>query len=311
MTTPDLTSYDWIVISSSAGKDSQAMLDYVFGLAEAAGVLDRVVVVHADLGRVEWMKTRELAERQAARYSARFEVVKNLTDLLWRIATRGKWPSATERYCTSDFKRGPIRTLHTRLAREWKARGGKGACRILDCMGLRAQESTAREKCNVCKDREVPSKGRVSKRWVSRSTCTTCRGTGKRNPLVALPEASSRNKEVWEWLPVHAWKLEEVWARIKASRTHDLAHPAYALGMPRLSCVFCIFAPQPALILAGKHNPELLAEYVRVEQKIGHTFTKRKPTANNPWRGSIAEIKEAVDAGETVDPTTMNDAWNM
>ena len=58
----DLRSYDWIVINSSAGKDSQAMLDYVTHLARIAGVEDRIIVVHADLGRVEWKGTKELFE---------------------------------------------------------------------------------------------------------------------------------------------------------------------------------------------------------------------------------------------------------
>lgn len=46
---PSLTDYDVILVNSSAGKDSQASLDVVVEQARAAGVLDRVVVVHADL----------------------------------------------------------------------------------------------------------------------------------------------------------------------------------------------------------------------------------------------------------------------
>lgn len=61
----DLASFDCIVINTSAGKDSQAMMDYVVGLARAAGVLHKVIAVHADLGRVEWKGTRELAETHA------------------------------------------------------------------------------------------------------------------------------------------------------------------------------------------------------------------------------------------------------
>jgi hypothetical protein len=56
-------------------------------------------------------------------------------------------------------------------------------------------------------------------------------------------------------------------------------HFAYDLGMPRLSCCFCIFASEDALMIAGKHNPELLTEYVRVETKIDHTF-KNGPLAS-------------------------------
>ena len=76
-------------------------------------------------------------------------------------------------------------------------------------------------------------------------------------------------------------------------------HPAYDLGMPRLSCVFCIFAPKAALILAGKHNPKLLAEYVQVEQEIGHRFTVKL---------SMAEVAQAVESGENTGEMT---SWNM
>ena len=37
------------------------------------------------------------------------------------------------------------------------------------------------------------------------------------------------------------WKVEDVWARIKASGVEH--HKAYDLGMSRLSCCFCVFAP--------------------------------------------------------------------
>ena len=90
-----------------------------------------------------------------------------------------------------------------------------------------------------------------------------------------------------DWLPLHAWTTEQVWQRIKASGVRY--HPAYDLGMPRLSCCFCIFSPRSALLLAGKHNPELLAEYVAVEKQIGHRFRKEL---------SLTEVQEALAKGE-------------
>ena len=66
-------------------------------------------------------------------------------------------------------------------------------------------------------------------------------------------------------------------------------HRAYDLGMPRLSCVLCIFAPRDALILAGLHNPALLADYVAVENQIGHTFRQDQ---------TLVEIQSAIAAGE-------------
>ena len=58
----NLIEYDLILVNSSAGKDSQAMLSRLVSLALVQGVsLDRFCVVHADLGRVEWKGTREEA----------------------------------------------------------------------------------------------------------------------------------------------------------------------------------------------------------------------------------------------------------
>jgi 3'-phosphoadenosine 5'-phosphosulfate sulfotransferase (PAPS reductase)/FAD synthetase len=249
----NLTEYDWIVVSSSAGKDSQAMLDYVCEQARNEGVIDRIVVVHADLGRVEWRGTRELAQKQADHYCVRFEVVKRRqNDLLDHVRQRGMWPSSKARYCTSDHKRGPIRTLFTRLVREFEAINRP--CRILNCMGMRASESPARSK---------------------------------RKPFKFDASASNGKREVYEWLPIHQWSEDQVWSRIKKSGVEY--HPAYDYGMPRLSCCFCIFAPREALMVAGKHNRELLNEYVEVENEINHTFRK-------DFR--IAEIKASIDSGE-------------
>lgn len=69
--------------------------------------------------------------------------------------------------------------------------------------------------------------------------------------------------------------------------------------MPRLSCCFCIFAPRVALLLAGKHNSELLAEYVRVEREIGHSFRLELP---------LAEVQRALEEGE--EPGSIQ-SWTM
>ena len=59
---PDLASYDVILVNTSAGKDSQAMLDVIVERCDAASIpRGRIVCVHADLGRVEWDGTAELA----------------------------------------------------------------------------------------------------------------------------------------------------------------------------------------------------------------------------------------------------------
>jgi 3'-phosphoadenosine 5'-phosphosulfate sulfotransferase (PAPS reductase)/FAD synthetase len=204
---PSLRDYDWVISNSSAGKDSAAMLDVLAEQAKSEGILDRLVVVHADLGKVEWPGTRELAERQARRYGLRFEVVRRKQgDLLQYVEKRGRWPSPAQRYCTSDMKWSPVMTLFTRLTAETRGRDPGKVVKLLNCLGLRAEESPAR---------------------------------AKQVPFQLDQRASNGKRAVYRWLPIHDWTTEQVWARIKSSDVES--HPAYSLGMPRLSCCFCIF----------------------------------------------------------------------
>lgn len=291
ITTPELSDYDVIAISSSGGKDSQAMLSHLRMLTGVLGIADRIVVIHADLGTAEWPGTKDTAKAQADHFGARFEVCTRIgavakksgkvyeagdtygpiTDYAGR---RGAWPSNQQRWCTSDFKRGPILTVFTRLAKEWRqATGETRACRILDCQGLRAEESPARAK---------KESFQIRKR--------------------------SRTQSVDTWLPIHSWTTEGVWDEIKISGAPH--HWAYDIGMPRLSCVFCIFAPKAALILAGRHNRKLLDEYVSVENRTGHTF--RQDLA-------LADILEEIKKGDQGAASDWDDhgcsgisaEWNM
>lgn len=134
---------------------------------------------------------------------------------------------------------------------------------MLDCMGFRAEESPARAK------------------------------------RVAMSERMrTKTQAIDTWLPVHHWLEGHVWSRIKASGVEH--HRAYDLGMPRLSCAFCIFAPKAALVLSGKHNRALLDAYVAVEEKINHRFRMDV---------TLAEVKAAVEKNEAVEE--MSGAWNM
>ncbi|MFF8696307.1 phosphoadenosine phosphosulfate reductase family protein [Streptomyces sp. NPDC015144] len=265
-TVPDemILNADWIVISSSGGKDSQAMLSYVVRRAKVLGMLHKVVVVHADLGRVEWEGTRELAELQAALAGVpRFEVVQAKgADLLDRVEIRyGKlkakaeeeargrgedpatakvapaWPSSAARWCTPDAKRGPIRTLYTRLVDELGDLGRPVL--ILECIGQRAAESTARAQ--------------LAEVEVNRG-------------------ASNGKRHVTTWRPIHAWSDRTVWAEIARSRLPY--HPAYDWGNRRLSCVFCVLGCNSDLVNGARRVPELAAAYARTEVVVGADFKK-------------------------------------
>ena len=319
-----LSPFDVIVINSSAGKDSAAMSDYIMSeVIYQDYPLDQVVMVHADLGKVEWEGAAELAEEHANFYGLRFmKIARPQGDLLEQIEqrridvraralrfemadaginggmdnltkedrkrlekfakshpdeehplrvlaeadrTNPIWPSSQARYCTSDQKRGQIQKLITELSREISARKGEGTVKVLNCLGLRAAESPARKK---------------------------------KIPFEFNRVASTATRRVWTWLSIHDWTDEQVWSRIRrAGLPH---HFAYDLGMPRLSCAFCVFAPKSALVLAGKHNRVLLDEYVELEERIGYSFRKDL---------SIKDVRAAVEADEAIGP--MTGEWNM
>lgn len=270
----NLHDWDYVMVNSSAGKDSQTTLRYVVQLAKEQNYpSEQIVVVHADLGEMEWEGVRDLAEHQARHYGLEFVAVERCTadgeteTILDYVERRGKWPSSTTRYCTSDFKRGPCRRVITQLGRRAQQRTGRKQVRILNVFGFRAQESPAR---------------------------------AKRKPFVHNERASSKSREVWDWLPIHDWTTDQVWADIHKSGVPY--HRAYDLGMPRLSCCFCIFAPKPALMIAGRANPGLLQRYVDTERKIGHEFRKGEP---------LVQIQQDLAAG--VQPSQVEDTgcWNM
>lgn len=261
-----LFDYAYVVLNSSAGKDSQTMVDVMVREADAQGYSrDRMVVAHADLGRMEWPGTPELAREQADAYGLRFwKESRRQGDILDQVRHRQKWPDSARRFCTSDHKRAQVAKLFTQLSKEV---AGKNRHQVLNVFGFRAAESPARAKRQVFTENK---------------------------------RLTTKSRTVVDYLPIHHWSEKEVWERIRESKVRY--HWAYDIGMPRLSCSFCIFAPRQALMLAGKHRPDLLKEYVDLEAEIGHDFQEGKP---------IRKIREALDRGEEPDLSGDDGTWNM
>jgi 3'-phosphoadenosine 5'-phosphosulfate sulfotransferase (PAPS reductase)/FAD synthetase len=230
-----LRGFDSLILSSSGGKDSQVALHQAATLADDAGVLERLVVLHCDLGPAEWVGAAEVARAQADYYGVRFEIRRREQgSLLDMVRHRGLWMSAQARYCTSGMKRDVARKFYTETARELAIPGRPA--RLLSALGLRAAESRARA----------------------------------RRPTVAVDRAaSSGRREVTSWLPIRDFSTEEVWRTIKASGAPW--HPAYR-SVSRLSCRLCPLASRRDLTISARMNPELAAEYAEVEDEIGHRF---------------------------------------
>lgn len=221
------------VANHSGGKDSQVQLIRLLERVPAS----QLVVVHASLGPMEWPGAMELARDQAAAAGLPFIVATASKTLLEMVERRFEvrpevpsWPSASTRQCTSDLKRGPIQREVRRYA---KANGFKT---IVNCLGLRAQESPGRAKRVV-----------FSRMGISNSVLTW-----------------------FEWLPVHDMRTDEVFGAIAAAGQRP--HHAYALGNDRLSCIFCVMASKPDLRNGRVHHPELFEQYVALERRTGYTM---------------------------------------
>lgn len=221
------------VANHSGGKDSQVQLIRLLDRVPAS----QLVVVHASLGPMEWPGALELARDQATAAGVPFIVAKAAKTFLEMVERRFEsrpevpsWPSASTRQCTSDLKRGPIQREVRRYA---KANGFKT---IVNCLGLRAQESPGRAKRSA-----------FSRMSISNSVHTW-----------------------YEWLPVHDMRTTEVFEAI--AKAGQQPHYAYALGNDRLSCVFCIMASKPDLRNGRIEHPELFAQYIALEKRTGYTM---------------------------------------
>src|SRR5205823_3275407 len=86
---PELSERELATVLAAL-REWQGILDFVVERCDRVGVpRNRVVLAHADLGRVEWPGTRELAEEQARRYGLAFHAVRRRQgDLLDHIAKR-------------------------------------------------------------------------------------------------------------------------------------------------------------------------------------------------------------------------------
>lgn len=238
------------VINHSGGKDSQAMTSFLRRHVPEA----QLVVVHAILPEVEWDGVEEHV--RATTVGLPVYTCQSRRTLLQMIEDRGMFPSPSQRQCTSDLKRGPIeRTIRglieARIAdhigvphdmRTSNMYGRPAAIRdgcalVVNCMGMRAEESPKRSKLQSLKFSERNSKA---------------------------------GREWHEWLPIHDWSVEEVFSEILAAG--QKAHWAYYEGMSRLSCCFCIMSNKEDLATAARLNPVLYARYVGLERSTGQVM---------------------------------------
>ena len=162
---------DVIFVNHSGGKDSQAMLAYIMTL----GFKGRIVVVHSDLGEMEWEPMEHFI--QANSFGLPVHVVKPELGFFELCRKYKRIPDGRARFCTSELKTRPI----GKFIRQYMAENNLKTA--INAMGIRAEESPARAKKEPWKLSKLSSK---------RAGVT-----------------------IYEWYPIFDMKLGDVWFQIK------------------------------------------------------------------------------------------------
>jgi 3'-phosphoadenosine 5'-phosphosulfate sulfotransferase (PAPS reductase)/FAD synthetase len=228
-----------LLISISGGKDSDAMTYLMLALREIHDWHCQVMLLHCDMGRMEWQSTPAYVDAFAQRVNLPLQVVRyEHRDLLDAIHQRmidrpdvPPFPSAKARYCTATFKRQVTDKFIRQIAPQ------RGT--IVVAMGLRADESRTRANKAV---------------WSIRTSV----------------DAPTKQRHVYDWLPIHALTLLDVWTTIRANG--NVFHEAYSHGNQRLSCALCVLGSLNDLLIGALHNPEIYLELCRIELESGFSF---------------------------------------
>jgi 3'-phosphoadenosine 5'-phosphosulfate sulfotransferase (PAPS reductase)/FAD synthetase len=231
-----------LVVNHSGGKDSQRMLGYIRqhfpGISTFPDLATYVVMADTGFEHTKPISAEAWARAAAARFGLPLTVVRNpRKTYLEMVEARRKFPSPSCRQCTSDLKRDPIAKFIRKLPQRV----------IINCTGIRAEESAARAKQKPWKlNRRLSRAGRV----------------------------------VWEWMPIFDQSLQDVltWHWYHGQPLHPVYVPEYHCDgttggwLRRFSCRVCIFATDADLRAIHTHDREAFDIVADLERRIGFTM---------------------------------------
>jgi 3'-phosphoadenosine 5'-phosphosulfate sulfotransferase (PAPS reductase)/FAD synthetase len=241
-----------VAIGVSGGKDSQAAVIATMGHLDAMRHTGPIILIHADLGIVEWDDSLSVCRDLARRFGVDLVVVsRKAGGLMERWEAR--WQSSVDRYCN---------LLTVTLVPCWSTPAMRFCTSELKTHVITAElrrRFPGRIVVNVTGVRRAESASRA------------------RKPI------SDCKPGLVNWRPVLDWSEAEVFAAIDASGMQP--HPAYrCFGMSRVSCRFCIMSNGGDLTAAAA-QPEAHSLYrrmVALEATSGFAFQGAR------WLGDVA-----------------------
>jgi len=248
-----------VAIGVSGGKDSQATAIRLAQYLDKIGHTGPRLLIHSDLGVVEWQESLPVCERLAKRLGWELVVVRRTAgDLMDRWEKRWAnnvkryaelacvklilpWSTPGMRFCTSELKTDIIcRELTKRYPGQ----------KILSVTGVRHDESTARAKMPIAQ------------------------------PQTKL---SGRGCQGLNWNPIIEWLTPEVYTYL--AEQNEPLHEAYTrYGSTRVSCVFCIMGAIGDLRAASSCADNIEIYRRMVDLEIRSTFAFQ----GSRWLGDVA-----------------------
>lgn len=248
-----------VAIGVSGGKDSDACAIAVSRYLDEIGHSGPRVLIHADLGRVEWRDSLPSCERLAAKIGWELITVQRKAgDMLARWEGRWAnnvaryqelscvklilpWSTPSMRFCTSELK---VDVITSALKKRFPAHD------IINVAGIRRQESANRSRMPV-----------------------------------AAPMAKLQRKGCagLSWNAIIEWPIQDVFYAIADAGLG--LHEAYTTyGASRVSCAYCIMSSQQDLIAATtcEGNHDLYIQMVELEAASTFAFQ------GNHWLADVA-----------------------
>lgn len=262
-----------VAVGVSGGKDSQAAAIATAQYLKSIGHTGPKVLVHSDLGRVEWRQSLPVCERLAERLGWElFTVRRQAGDMMdrWNVRWDNNvaryrdlacvklilpWSTPSMRFCTSELK---VAVITSALKKRYPDRD------IVNVSGIRREESAPRAKMPVS---------------------------------AAEPKLTRRGNIGHNWNPIIEWKLADVLASIDTAGLE--LHEAYTkYNMSRVSCAFCIMSSEGDLIASAgcADNQAILHEMVGLELRSTFAFQGHRWLADTAPQLLPAEVKTQVEA---------------
>lgn len=261
-----------VATGASGGKDSVACAMRLAAYLDAIGHTGPRVLIHADLGSVEWKDSLPVCERLAKQIGWELIVVQRKAGgMMERWEKRWEnniarylalecvkvilpWSTPSMRFCTSELKTAVI---CSELSKRFKGRD------ILSVTGVRHQESAARSKMPI-----------------------------------ASPQAklTKKNTVGLNWNPIIDWSTESVFDYIREQQ--GPLHEAYTkYGSSRVSCAYCIMGSIGDLNASAScpDNQDIFRRMAKLEAVSAFGFQ------GNRWLGDVAPHLLDVEAQTALD----------